>query len=77
MPWKDKSKPKIKCRKITMLEERWDMFDKAKAKSEREYGFMSNGGFLEQILINYLQDEQNKDELKRSEKRLNKNNKLK
>ena len=49
MPYKDK-RAKIKCRKLTMIEERWDMWDKQKAKLELKYGFMSNGGFLEYLL---------------------------
>ena len=51
MPWKDKSKPEIKERKLIMIKDRWDMFDKQKVKLEMKYGFMSNGGFLEYLLI--------------------------
>jgi len=51
MPYKDKDKPEIKARKIVMIKERWDIFDKEKAKLEMKYGFMSNGGFLEYLLI--------------------------
>ena len=51
MSYKDKTKPRVKTRKITILEERWNMFDKQKVKLEMKYGFMSNGGFLEYLLI--------------------------
>ena len=71
MPYKDPEKPKIKCRNLSMIEERWDMFDKAKVKAEMEYGFMSNGGFLEMILVNYEQDK----EYERLNKRLSRDGK--
>jgi len=38
------------------------MFDLAKKKAELELGFMSTGGFLEIILVNYLQAKQTEDE---------------
>ena len=66
MPYKDPEKPKIKCRNLSMIEERWDMFDKAKVKAEMEYGFMSNGGFLEYLLILNDQVEDYEHRLKRS-----------
>lgn len=72
MPWKDKDKPKVKTRKLTILEERWDMFDKAKAKLEMKYGLMSNGGFLEYLLILNNQIQQTEDELKRKNTKRNK-----
>jgi len=56
MSWKDPNKPKVKCRKLTILKERWDMFDEAKAIAEREFGKMSEGGFLEFLIVNYLQE---------------------
>lgn len=71
-PWKSKDKPKVKTRKITCLKERWDMFDKAKAKLEMKYGFMSNGGFLEYLLILNNQIQQTEDELKRKGKKRHK-----
>jgi len=61
MPYKDK-RAEVKCRKVNMLKVRWDMFDLAKKKAELELGFMSTGGFLEIILVNYLQAKQTEDE---------------
>ena len=52
MPYKDKTKPEIKARTISILKERWDMFDDAKKKREREFGGkISNGGYLEYLII--------------------------
>ena len=64
MPYKDK-RAKIKCRKLTMIEERWDMFDREKAKLEMKYGFMSNGGFLEYLLVLLQQHNQYEESIKR------------
>lgn len=62
MPYKDKTKPKIKCRKITIEEARWDMFDEAKRLAEKELGQMGNGTFLELLIVNFLQENQYEDE---------------
>lgn len=72
MPWKDK-RAEVKTRKLTMIKERWDMFDLAKKQAELELGFMSNGGFLEIILVNYLQNKQTEDEYRLNSKARKKN----
>ena len=54
MPWKDKDKPRVKCLK-PMEVYRYDMFYKDKAKAEMEFGLMSDGGFIELLLLNYEQ----------------------
>jgi hypothetical protein len=55
MPFKDKNKPEIKTRKLTLLKERWDMFDHAKKLAEKELGQMGNGIFLEMLIVSFLQ----------------------
>ena len=55
MPYKNKNKPEIKSRTISILKERWDMFDEAKALSEKELGQMGNGIFLEMLIVSFLQ----------------------
>ena len=54
-PYKNKNKPEIKTRKISILKERWDMFDHAKQLAEKELGQMGNGIFLEMLIVSFLQ----------------------
>ena len=71
MSYKDKTKPRVKTRKITILEERWDMFDKQKVKLEMKYGFMSNGGFLEYLLVLNEQSNKYEEQQRRNTKKSN------
>jgi len=73
MPYKDKSKPEIKCRKIVIEKARWDMFDQAKIIAEKELGLMGNGTFLELLIVNFLEENRYNEELK-NEYRFNKKN---
>ena len=74
MSYKDKTKPRVKTRKITILEDRWNMFDKQKVKLEMKYGFMSNGGFLEYLLV--LNEQSNHYEEQQRRRFKTKNNKV-
>lgn len=68
MPYKDKTKPEIKTRKISILKERWDMFDEAKRIAERELGQMGNGTFMELLITNFLIENQYQNELRFNKK---------
>jgi len=56
---------RVKCRKITIEEYVWDMFDETKWDAEKEFGLMGNGMFLKMLLLNYLQLKQTEDEQRR------------
>ncbi len=67
-PYKDPKKDKIKTRKITILEERWNMFDQAKKIAEKELGVMGNGTFMELLITNFLIENQYQNELRFNKK---------
>ncbi len=69
-PYKDPKKDKIKTRKITILEERWNMFDQAKKIAEKELGVMGNGTFMELLIVNFLEMNRYEKECKRISKRI-------
>lgn len=65
MPYKDK-RAEIRCLKFSLEEGRYDIFHKQKAKLELKYGQMSNGGFLEYLLVLSEHHDNYENKLKRS-----------